>query len=587
MISAVDIPPPVRVRESPPDRRLWWAMWGLIGIGIVLTLLLMREGNLISAAEASQPKRPGLPGCGPGQPCDHLLRSEYAVILGKSLTKWGLGYYLLVAAAMLAAIYAWQLSLSPPLSLILPVVTLIGVVAGGWCVAVMWKLQTFCPWCMAVHGVNLMLFGVALVYAVQDWRHRQYIRWEAAVPPLPSTPVAIHVVVALMLGTTQVMLMTLFRAEPKPRAEVVAKIEHELGINPWTASGNFASLPIDASKTAARETPIWSVKGPHDAPHRLVVFSCLTCPRCKELNSVLKEVMALHPDQLRVDVRFYPLWHGCNTTIPKGAMDAKHRDACPLTRNALAVAMLKPDAFAEFVDWLYENQSTLDNTLATNAALTRVDKANWQKAMDDPALWRRMREDIELARQLDIRTVPQVYMEKGQVYGGINARNLESLLAESFHWKATESAKDDDTAVWVADNFVVAHAQRGLAHAQGGRYRDAVRELKESLRLKGDWAEAAQHLAWILATCPDDTIRNGIDAMKYARLAQRNSKTSTPLLLDVVAASLAEAGEFEEAVNTSRKAMELYKQAGSEKQAEEVSKRMEMYIRGRAYRTPK
>lgn len=586
MISAIDIPPPVRVREFPPDRRLWWGMWGLIGVGIVLTLLLMREENLLSKAETSQPKQIGLPGCGPGLPCVHVLRSEYAVVLGKSLTKWGLGYCFLVAAAMLAAVYAWQLSLSPPLSLMLPVVTLIGVVAAGWCIAVMVKLRSFCPWCMAVHGVNLALFGVALVYAVQDWRHRQYTRWEAVVPPLPSTPVAIHVVVALMFGTSQIMMMTLFHAEPKPRAEVVAKSQRELGTNPWVASGGFALLAIDAPKMAQGATPIWTVKGSRDAPHRLVVFSCLTCPKCKELNSVLKEVMARHPGQLRVDVRFYPLWHGCNTSIPKGVMDAKHRDACPLTRNALAVAMLKPEAFAEFVDWLYENQAAMDDTMATQAAHKQVEKASWQRAMDDPALWNRMREDMDLAGQLDIHTVPQIYLEKGQVYGGINARNLEALLAESFHWKTTENAKDDESAVWVADNFMAAHAQRGLAHAQGGRYADAVRELKEALRLKGDWAEAAQQLAWILATCPDDTIRNGTDALKFARVAQRNSKTSTPLLLDVVAASLAEAGEFEEAVNTAWKAMELYKQAGSEKQAEEVSKRMEMYLAGRAYRTP-
>ena len=587
MISAIDIPPPVRVREAPPDRRLWWGMWGLIGVGIVLTLLLVWEGNRLAVAVASQPKQPGLPGCGPGQPCDHLLRSEYAVILGKSLTKWGLGYYLLVAAAMLTAMYAWQLSLSPPLTLMLPVVTVIGVVAAGWCVAVMLKLANFCPWCMAVHGTNLALFGTALTYAVQDWRHRQFIRWEAGVPPLPSTPVAIHVALALMIGTGQVMMMTLFHAEAKPRMEVPPHPHHELGTNPWTTPGGFAPLAVDAPNVTQGAPPIWTVKGPRDAPHRLVVFSCLTCPKCKELNSVLKEVMARHPGQLRVDVRFYPLWHGCNPSIPKGGMDAKHRDACPLTRNALAMALLKPGSFGEYVDWLYENQTMMDDTLATNAAHQRVDQTRWQKALDDPALWRRIREDLELARHLDIHSVPQIYMEKGQVYGGINAGNLESLLAESFHWTTTKHEKDEESAVWVADGYILAHAQRGLAHAGGGRYADAVSELKEALRLKGDWADAAQQLAWILATCPDDTIRNGTEAVKFARIAQRSSKTSTPLLLDIVAASLAEAGEFEEAVSTARKAMELYKQAGSAKQAEEVSKRMEMYLAGRAYRTPK
>jgi uncharacterized membrane protein/predicted DsbA family dithiol-disulfide isomerase len=584
MITAVDIPAPVRVREAPPNSRLWWAMWGLIGIGVALTLVLVWQGNQLSSTDGGAATKRGLPGCGPGEPCNHVLRSQYATILGKSLTKWSLGYYVVVAAAMLAAIYAWQLSLSPPLSLMLPVVTLVGVVAGGWCLAVMiWKLQAMCYWCLSVHGVNLLLFISALAYATQAWRHRQFTRWEAGVPPLPSTPVAIHVIVALMIGTGQVMLMTLFHADARPTAEPIAIPEQKLGINPW--SGGTPALAIGDSRAADKTAPIWTIKGPRDAPHRLVVFSCLTCPKCKELNAVLKEVLARHPDKLRVDVRFYPLWHGCNNRIPRGAMEAKHRDACALTRNALAVAMLKPEAFAEYVDWVYENQATMDDTLATNAAHLRVDKQQWNKTLDDPALWNRMREDLEWAQKLDIHSVPQIYLDKGQVYGGINADNLEALVAETFHLVPTGGKKPSGDAVWVADSLIVAHAQRGMAHAQLGRYQDAVRELEESLRLKGDWSEAAQHLAWILATCPDDSIRDGQRALKYARLAQQTSKEPTPLLLDVLAAALAEAGEFQEAADTARKAVELYTKAGSEKLANEVRDRMDMYIGGRAYRT--
>lgn len=587
MIAAIDIPPPVRVREAPPDRRVWWAMWGLMGIGVALTLVLVWQGNQLSSIDGSAAAKRGLPGCGPGEPCNHVLRSPYATILGKSLTKWNLGYYVAVAAALLVAIYAWQLSLSPPLSLMLPVVTLVGVVAGGWCLAVMiWMLQSICYWCLSVHGVNLLLFVAALAYATQDWRHRQFTRWEAGVPPLPSTPVAIHVVVALMLGTGQVMLMTMFHADPPARAEPIVALEQKLGINPWSGGG-FAGLTIDDSRTADKEAPVWTIKGPRNAPHRLVVYSCLTCPKCKELNAVLKDVMARHPDKLRVDVRFYPLWHGCNNRITRGAMEVKHRDACPLTRNALAVAMLKPEAFAEYVDWIYENQATMSDTLATKAAHLRVDKEQWNKTLDDPALWNRIREDLDLAQKLDIHSVPQIYLDKGQVYGGINADNLEALLAESFHLVPTAGKKSGAEAVWIADNLIVGHAQRGMAHAQLGQYRDAVRELEEALRLKGDWSEAAQHLAWILATCPDDSIRDGKKALQYARLAQQHSQEPTPLLLDVVAAALAEAGEFDEAADTARQAVERYTKAGAETQANEVRGRMDMYIAGRAYRADK
>src|SRR5262245_10786089 len=109
MISAADSPPPLRIRSTPPDRRLWWAMFATIAVGVALTFALVWQGQKPSSDDSQKPAAPSVPGCGPGQSCTNVLQSAYAVVLGKSLTKWSMGYYAIVIAAMFAAVYAWQL----------------------------------------------------------------------------------------------------------------------------------------------------------------------------------------------------------------------------------------------------------------------------------------------------------------------------------------------------------------------------------------------------------------------------------------------------------------------------------------------
>ena len=61
-------------------------------------------------------------------------------------------------------------------------------------------------------------------------------------------------------------------------------------------------------------------------------------------------------------------------------------------------------------------------------------------------------------------------------------------------------------------------------------------------------------LAWLLATCPDDRIRNGERALS---LAQRLvSIDSGPYHLDTLAAAYAATGRFDDAVRTENEAIE-------------------------------
>ena len=96
----------------------------------------------------------------------------------------------------------------------------------------------------------------------------------------------------------------------------------------------------------------------------------------------------------------------------------------------------------------------------------------------------------------------------------------------------------------------LAVVQLGLASALDrlGRRAEAIRRYEIALRAKPDLAEAANNLAWLLATAPEPALRNPSEALRWAEAAAAASERKDPRILDTLAVSLAAAGRFDEAV---------------------------------------
>jgi tetratricopeptide (TPR) repeat protein len=107
-----------------------------------------------------------------------------------------------------------------------------------------------------------------------------------------------------------------------------------------------------------------------------------------------------------------------------------------------------------------------------------------------------------------------------------------------------------------------AHAQIAAIRTAQGEFQDAVEHYQAALRLKPDAPDILNNLAWLLATCPDDHIRNGTQAVQYAERACELTQNQQPMMLGTLAAAYAEAGRFDEAVATAQKACDLAAQQG-------------------------
>ena len=86
--------------------------------------------------------------------------------------------------------------------------------------------------------------------------------------------------------------------------------------------------------------------------------------------------------------------------------------------------------------------------------------------------------------------------------------------------------------------------------------------------------------AWLLATVPSATARNGPEAVELARRAIDLSGGNNPELMGTLAAAYAEAGRFAEAAETARKALDLATQQSKQALAESIRAKIRLYQAG-------
>jgi tetratricopeptide (TPR) repeat protein len=132
------------------------------------------------------------------------------------------------------------------------------------------------------------------------------------------------------------------------------------------------------------------------------------------------------------------------------------------------------------------------------------------------------------------------------------------------------------------DNAQVCY-KLGLLLAAKGEKPEAIVRLREAVRLKPDSVEYLNSLAWLLATAADGRLRNGAEAIGFARRAADLSQFKNPFVLDTLAAAYAESGRFAEAVETAQMAAALATAADKETAAG-IAARLDIYRSGQAYK---
>ena len=119
----------------------------------------------------------------------------------------------------------------------------------------------------------------------------------------------------------------------------------------------------------------------------------------------------------------------------------------------------------------------------------------------------------------------------------------------------------------------------GWCHEQNKRWSQAVEAYTKATLIDNRHRVSKNNLAWILATAPDEKVRNGRRAVALATQAVGNEHPPSPRFMDTLAAAYAEAGSFQNAVKIQR-----YVSRKTKGDNKGVEKRLELYLQGKPYR---
>ena len=92
---------------------------------------------------------------------------------------------------------------------------------------------------------------------------------------------------------------------------------------------------------------------------------------------------------------------------------------------------------------------------------------------------------------------------------------------------------------------------------RNGRVSEAVDEFQQVLEIEPSNVDACQYLAWVLATSPDASLRDGAKAIELARKANDTSGGKDPGILSTLAAAYANNGQFSDALTTAQQGLQL------------------------------
>jgi tetratricopeptide (TPR) repeat protein len=161
-----------------------------------------------------------------------------------------------------------------------------------------------------------------------------------------------------------------------------------------------------------------------------------------------------------------------------------------------------------------------------------------------------------------------VYAMRAKVYTAMN-RHPASLA------DCDEAIRLDPTSL---DNLFV----RAVCRNKAGDFAGARDDFVELARLKPEDYARLNDFALLLAICPRDDIRNGVQAVEIAQKCCELTAWKNPSILDTLAVAYAEAGQFDEAIRWQKAAVEHPDFPA--KYADEARQRLRLFAEGKPWR---
>lgn len=135
--------------------------------------------------------------------------------------------------------------------------------------------------------------------------------------------------------------------------------------------------------------------------------------------------------------------------------------------------------------------------------------------------------------------------------------------------------------------YAPAHFNLGNVLLQKGKVNEAIGEYLSALKIKPDNTMVQNNIAratWTLAVSPDASVRNGTNAVEFAKTANDLAGGNNPMILRVLAAAYAESGNFSMALDQAKQALALATQQENLPLENALQQEISLYQDGKAMR---
>jgi len=149
---------------------------------------------------------------------------------------------------------------------------------------------------------------------------------------------------------------------------------------------------------------------------------------------------------------------------------------------------------------------------------------------------------------------------------------------------AEGAIREWQSALDLDPKYAEAHFSLGDVLDAQGRTAEALAHWRDGIDLQPNNASVLRRVAWVLATSPDWSLRNGVEALAYAVRAVELSHGNDARILDTLAAAYAAKGRFADAVLTARRALARAVQEKQTALADEIAARIALYEAERPFR---
>jgi tetratricopeptide (TPR) repeat protein len=128
----------------------------------------------------------------------------------------------------------------------------------------------------------------------------------------------------------------------------------------------------------------------------------------------------------------------------------------------------------------------------------------------------------------------------------------------------------DDVLLLNPDHFLALRS-RADAYLNIGKHTEAIADFEKALKVEPDDTAILNNLAWVLATSPEEKLRDGKRAVELATKACELTEYKLPHILSTLAAAFAESGNFDTAIKWSQKAVDMDDPENGEQLAKELA----------------